>query len=362
MGHSASADVSHIPNDISWQHKPCPHALIWQAPARADRSSGFRNPIETPVAGRAFAQGELIERAYCLEIEAETLQSSFLEPSLPCVSCGGKDVRLFPFGWSLLYEQDARSPNVVAEHRYEPPPAPPPSSELEFEDMEPPSPRHWLLFRAAQPIVPGEALRVAPLPGAGVPRRDLFGAAVIARREKAAEEDADDERWDDDDEVWADSESEEDEITPPAIGFPEPGQGPIALGASAMHGVGVFARRDIEKGEVIEQAPTLPLLFDHVEDTILNDYTFQSNTFELEDIQNLHLGWGCIYNHSNHPNVSHVRFSTKHPLVEAWVSLEFIPAGQELCHSYGKEYFKDRGMTVKQTAHEPDETPLCGMW
>lgn len=67
-------------------------------------------------------------------------------------------------------------------------------------------------------------------------------------------------------------------------------------------GRGVFARRFIAKGEIIERVPVLILSareFDeHVSRTILDDYCFLWEGGKIA----LTLGYGSLYNHSYQPN------------------------------------------------------------
>lgn len=115
---------------------------------------------------------------------------------------------------------------------------------------------------------------------------------------------------------------------------------PVAVSSSPIHGLGVFATRDIAKGEVIELAPSLPLEGDgKIDAGILDSYTFdQSRCIDM-----LQLGYAAIYNHSDAPNVSHVKFRAC-PYLEAWTADVDIEEGQELFHDYGQDYFDSRGM------------------
>jgi SET domain-containing protein len=67
---------------------------------------------------------------------------------------------------------------------------------------------------------------------------------------------------------------------------------------------GVFATRDIKKGELIHQAPVIPYPnkeHKHIEKTLLADYAFeygQNHTAFL-------LGYGMLFNHSYTPNANY---------------------------------------------------------
>lgn len=321
-------------------------SLTWTIPPwpRGDHGSP---PFTTPTARRAYAAGEVVERAYCLELQADALAGSFLDAFCPVVAASdGQRCRLFPFGWGLLYAPCASGANVTAEHRFEAAPPPPLCDGEELLPSEKsPSSRHWLIFRAARAVAPGEALRVAQLgPGPlGAADQDVMAAAAAA--------------LDDDGFCLAEGADvdEVDEESPAEIGMPEEMDSPIVVGASEMHGVGVFAARDIKKGELLEVAPTLPVKSEDVADTLLSHYTFQSD-FSDDGVDLLHLGFGCIYNHSPAPNVTHFKFEDQHPYVEAWIADEDIPAGREICHDYGPNYFSGRGMEMKPTPYEGGRT------
>ena len=67
---------------------------------------------------------------------------------------------------------------------------------------------------------------------------------------------------------------------------------------------GVFATRDIKKGELIHEAPVIPYLNeDHefIEKTILADYVFQYGANHTAIL----LGYGSLFNHSYTPNATY---------------------------------------------------------
>jgi uncharacterized protein len=68
-------------------------------------------------------------------------------------------------------------------------------------------------------------------------------------------------------------------------------------------GRGVFAARDIRRGELIEAAPVIVMPDDHVEwieKTVLSDYYYLWGESHIAVV----LGYGSLYNHSTSPNVS----------------------------------------------------------
>lgn len=115
---------------------------------------------------------------------------------------------------------------------------------------------------------------------------------------------------------------------------------PIIAGDSAIHGHGVFATRDIARGEIIERCPYIVIDDEDVaEANRLQDYLFTSPD-EPGDYLCV-LGYGMIYNHSDQPNaeweiddedIRYVRFT----------ALQDIKKGAEILHSYGTEYWQTR--------------------
>src|SRR4051812_23962247 len=96
-------------------------------------------------------------------------------------------------------------------------------------------------------------------------------------------------------------------------------------------GRGVFARRLIRKGEVIERVPMLVLSsedFEHgLAGTLLANYCFAwgRNTVGLA------LGYGSIYNHSYKPNA---RYDDVGPQTKEFTALRDIPPGEEITINY----------------------------
>lgn len=65
-------------------------------------------------------------------------------------------------------------------------------------------------------------------------------------------------------------------------------------------GRGVFASQDIKKGEIIEIAPILVLVYSDIVDTKWNKLF--EYYFWMDDYVALALGYGSLYNHSNEAN------------------------------------------------------------
>jgi uncharacterized protein len=67
---------------------------------------------------------------------------------------------------------------------------------------------------------------------------------------------------------------------------------------------GVFATKDIKKGELIHQAPVIPYPNDehkYIEKTLLGDYAFEYGINHSAIL----LGYGMLFNHSYTPNANY---------------------------------------------------------
>jgi SET domain-containing protein len=96
-------------------------------------------------------------------------------------------------------------------------------------------------------------------------------------------------------------------------------------------GRGVFARRAILKGEVIESVPLLLMTDDEYAEGVANsplkDYCFRWGTDKVA----LALGYGSIYNHSYRPNA---RYDDVGRHTKAFVAIKAIAAGEEITINY----------------------------
>ena len=96
-------------------------------------------------------------------------------------------------------------------------------------------------------------------------------------------------------------------------------------------GRGVFARRAILKGEVIERVPVLVMTEDEyargLAQTPLKDYCFAWGVDRVA----LALGYGSLYNHSYRPNA---RYEDVGPGTKAFVALRPIERGEEITVNY----------------------------
>src|SRR5947209_6931733 len=99
-------------------------------------------------------------------------------------------------------------------------------------------------------------------------------------------------------------------------------------------GRGVYARRLIRKGEVIERVPVIVMSLDEyargVAETVLKDYVFNWDRGKVA----LALGYGSIYNHSYKPNA---RYDDVGPLTKQFTALRDIMPGEEISVNYNGE-------------------------
>jgi SET domain-containing protein len=96
-------------------------------------------------------------------------------------------------------------------------------------------------------------------------------------------------------------------------------------------GRGVFARRLIRKGELIERVPMLVIPIEETEaDTVLSNYCFAWG----RDTVALALGYGSIYNHSFNPNA---RYDDTAPQTKEFTALRNIAPGEEITINYNGE-------------------------
>jgi len=83
----------------------------------------------------------------------------------------------------------------------------------------------------------------------------------------------------------------------------------VYVGSTEKRGRGVFARRDISVGELIEVCPVIAM--DETDGQRLLDRTGLFNYYfawgRHEESAAVALGYGSLYNHSYHANADHVR-------------------------------------------------------
>ncbi|SIN72323.1 hypothetical protein SAMN05444166_0438 [Singulisphaera sp. GP187] len=105
----------------------------------------------------------------------------------------------------------------------------------------------------------------------------------------------------------------------------------IEVRRSPGKGRGVFARRRIEAGEVIERVPVLVVPVEDLNQgsawTSLGNYCFVWNKSTVA----LALGYGSLYNHSFRPNA---RYDDRGQQIKVFTSLREIEPGEEITVNY----------------------------
>ncbi|HZG57236.1 SET domain-containing protein [Paenibacillus sp.] len=97
---------------------------------------------------------------------------------------------------------------------------------------------------------------------------------------------------------------------------------------------GVFATRDIRKGELIHEAPAVPYPneeHEHIEKTTLADYVFEYGANHTAIL----LGYGSLFNHSYTPNATYEISFEKHTF--DFYAYKDIKAGEEIFINYNGE-------------------------
>jgi hypothetical protein len=115
-------------------------------------------------------------------------------------------------------------------------------------------------------------------------------------------------------------------------------QNKISVRPSKIHNYGVFADKNIRKGEIIEVCPTVEV--DNNNGKVGN-YTFNITTTNQCILV---LGYGMVYNHSNSTNAIHY---VEDELM-VYAAKRFIRKGEEIFISYGKNWFTDRNIAMKE--------------
>jgi SET domain-containing protein len=107
---------------------------------------------------------------------------------------------------------------------------------------------------------------------------------------------------------------------------------------SPIHGFGVFAGKDIRKGEKIEECY---FILSDCKDDIVYDFIFDAGGRSA-----LILGYGSLYNHSDNPNVDYV--INRRTKIATFTAERAIKKGEELFISYGEEWFSTRDNVKKK--------------
>lgn len=101
---------------------------------------------------------------------------------------------------------------------------------------------------------------------------------------------------------------------------------------------GVFATRDIKKGEMLHEAPVIPYPNEqhiHIEKTLLADYAFEYGANHTAML----LGYGMLFNHSYKPNAVYDIHFESHSF--KFYAYRDIQAGEEILINYNGDVDDD---------------------
>ena len=101
----------------------------------------------------------------------------------------------------------------------------------------------------------------------------------------------------------------------------------VEIRNSRKKGRGVFARKDIKKGEIIERVPLLIVTWDEIADSELADYAFVLTDKKVA----IALGYGSLYNHSYAPNA---RYDDDGKKTKVFSAVKNIKSGEEITVNY----------------------------
>lgn len=114
----------------------------------------------------------------------------------------------------------------------------------------------------------------------------------------------------------------------------------ISISKIPNSGRGVFAAKDIQKGELIERCPTIEVPKDDVAnltDSILITYFYYLG--KNKDRVFITLGFGSIYNHTYKPNAVY-KAKLKEGLID-FIAIKSIKKDEEITVNYNSENSKN---------------------
>ncbi|OGT45914.1 MAG: hypothetical protein A3E83_02405 [Gammaproteobacteria bacterium RIFCSPHIGHO2_12_FULL_41_20] len=118
-------------------------------------------------------------------------------------------------------------------------------------------------------------------------------------------------------------------------------QNQLIIKQSPLHGYGVFAGKDIEKGELIEECYTLLVPKGYNE---FVNYYFADKQSERWVLA---LGFGSLYNHSSDKYNAHYIFDPNTNIL-IFRAQQFIRKGEEILIFYSVDWFRARKMQEKK--------------
>lgn len=119
----------------------------------------------------------------------------------------------------------------------------------------------------------------------------------------------------------------------------------IEIRKSPLKGHGIFAKEEINKGELLEEAKLLKLSWRTkiIQDTILTNYAWVNSSCACNQCkmdgfeQYIALGYGSIYNHSKHQNTI-INLNFESEIMQIYSS-RIIKKDEEVFVNYGHQYW-----------------------
>lgn len=137
----------------------------------------------------------------------------------------------------------------------------------------------------------------------------------------------------------------------------------IKIGSSKIPnaGRGVFATRNIRKGELIERCPAIPFSIDdpaNADGSLLLRYFFYFGSGKnVKKGLAVLFGYGSLYNHSYEPNAKYIRRPSRK--IMDFVAIRNIKKGQEITTNYNlgdpndkNVPYGDHGIPSYRNSHE----------
>lgn len=123
----------------------------------------------------------------------------------------------------------------------------------------------------------------------------------------------------------------------------------IEVKESSVHGYGVFAKENLEAGEVLEECYYLDLgtRWTEVPD-VLKDYVYAlpRSSPKIPAKSAAVLGYAMIYNHSDKFSVDY-KCDVKNKIFTYWINRD-VKAGEELFTTYGKSSYSAKRIEMKK--------------
>lgn len=130
----------------------------------------------------------------------------------------------------------------------------------------------------------------------------------------------------------------------------------LYLKETESKGRGLFCTDTIKKGDILETTPAIILnekQSAYTNETVLENYVFKTGTIskklreeahvkKLRDTNALVMGIASYCNHDEYPNAEVIWDECDHTLYYILRATRSIPAGTEICTSYGQGWFEDR--------------------